>query len=604
MKRVIWATGLLCVLGAVLLLLVPVLIDLEPLKARWLPVAERALGRPLTVGHVRLSLLPPVGVTVQGIAIMDDPGTGAAPILSIDAVTVRPALLPLLHRDIEIASLTVTHPVLSLIKRADGRWNYQNEPAQTPDRASTAAPADSSANAAMALPVLGALRLVDGSVTIRDPRAGAAQGADRINLSIDRFRLGETVGVKASARVTGWTAPIALSGRVRMAAAAAPDPANLIDEADVLVTIGKSDLRLTARPDRNTSADGGAGPGWTVHLESNRLDLDELLAQQAPPAAPLAVAAGAASAGRAVSRPTTVEATPWPGRVRADATVKTLSVHRLTINNLHAAGEMREGTARLDTLTGQLAGGTVEARGTVNLAQSVRPFDVDATASRIALDVIQRAWSATEPKIAGTATGSTTLRGALGQDDNWQQMVKTIEGRGQLEVRDGSLRGIDLVGTITRELNKLTGKTAENAARRDQTLFSSATATVTLRQGTASIGAIQVESADFSLTASGRVGLTPPQPLDLKAEMRLSEPISRTLPGKSAISLLSERGRLAIPVLIQGTVAEPLILPDAKLLAKRTGRRLSERVLNEVMSDQVDQLQQTGESLLKGLLGR
>jgi uncharacterized protein involved in outer membrane biogenesis len=603
MKRVIWVAGGLCAIALLLLVvLLPVLIDLEPLKARWLPVAERTLGRHLTVGHVRLSLLPPIGVTLEELAIMDDPAFGGQPFLTVDAVTVRPALWPLLRREIEISTLTVTHPSLLLIRRADGRWNYQSlKPDAVPDPSSPAGPAGPSTEPSMVPPALQMLRLINGTVTVRDQRAGAGpapMAVDRINLSIDHLQLGEATGLNGSAHVDGWPAPVTLSGRVRLA----PTAPNFIADADLSVQLGKSDVRLTAHPDRERPA--GSGVHWIVRIESTRLDLDELLARPEPAGAPAVVAAGVVSTTRATSGPPASDAAPWSGEVTAELTIGAVHLHQLTINDLRASGRMHEGTVRLETVTGRLAGGAVEAKGTVNLARADRPFDAEAAASRIDLQSVQRGWSPSKPRMTGTATVSTSLNGVMGTAWKWEETVKGLKGRGQLDIRDGAVEGIDLVGTITQQLNKLAGRADANAPKRDRTPFSSATATVTLGQGIASIGSFQVESDEFSLSASGRVGLTSPQPLGLKAEMRLSEPVSRALPAKSAVALLSDRGRLAIPVLIKGTVADPLILPDAELLAKRTGKRLSERVLNEVMSNEVDQLRETGKSLFKGLLGR
>jgi AsmA protein len=619
MKRLLWIAAALSAVVLLLLLLLPALIDLEPLKARWLPVAERTLGRHLTVGHVRLTLLPSIGVTVREIAVMDDPVFGGQPFLTVEAVTVRPALWPLLHRRIEIDSLTITNPAVTLIRRADGRWNYQSlEPAAASDHPSPAGPAGAPSDVPAALPELQRLRVVNGAVTVRDQRAGSGPptAADRINLAIDNLKLGETVGVGGSARVSGWPAPMTLSGRIQLAATVAPNP---IADAELQVTLGRSDLHLIAHPDRERAPFSLPAASWSLRLESKRLDLDDLLAQSGGSGranAPAAVAAGAVATGRAASTVSTgreaglsatsppSDGAPWPGRVSVEASIGTLRAHQLTIEDLRLAGRMENGTVRLNTMTGRLAGGTVEAGGVVDLARADRPFNAQTTASGINLDVVQRALSASEPKVTGTAAVTMSVNGVMGRAFNWQEAVKGIEGRGRVEIRDGTLHGIDLVGTITQELNKLAGKADPHAVKRDRTLFTSATTAVTLSGGIASIGSFQMESADFSLAASGRVGLAPPQPLGLKAEMRLSEPVSRALPGKTAVALLSEKGRLAIPVLIKGTIAEPLVLPDAQLLAKRTGRRLNERVLNEVMSGEVDQLQQTGKSLLKELLGR
>jgi uncharacterized protein involved in outer membrane biogenesis len=606
MKRLVWIAGGLCAAVLLLALLLPVLVDLEPLKARWLPVAERALGRHLAIDHVRLSLLP-VGVTLQSIAVMDDPAFGDHPFFTADAVTVRPALWPLLHHQIDIAALTVVNPSVTLIDRGDGRWNYQtigpSAPLDHPTTPGSATPSSAPPpEASMMPPALKALRLINGKITVKKLRAGSPpMVADRINLSVNNLNLGETVAVQGSAHMSPWTAPITLSGRIRLAT---DEP--MIDDADLRIGLGRSDGHLTVHPVRKQSSVTGAdsGSNWSVRIESRRLDLDELMAagaeKTAAPAA--AVAVIAAPTGRP-SRGPTVGTVTWPGEVTVDATIGVLHLHQQSIADVHASGRMSSGAVRVQSLTAKVAGGTVQAKGIVNLARADRPFESDVSLRSVNVESLQRAWLGMEPKMAGTAAASASITGMLGARWNWQEAVKAIEGRARVDVRDGAILGVDVTGTVTQQLHKLIGRAVSKTADRGRTPFSTAAADATLRQGIASIGSFQVESDDFSLSASGRVGLTPPRPMKLKAEMRLSKPISRQF-DKSAVALLSDGGRLAIPVFIQGTIAEPLVLPDAALLAKRTGKRLNQRVLDEVMSDKVDQLRQTGKSLLKGLLNR
>jgi hypothetical protein len=180
-----------------------------------------------------------------------------------------------------------------------------------------------------------------------------------------------------------------------------------------------------------------------------------------------------------------------------------------------------------------------------------------------------------------------------------------LSGDGAFEVRDGVVRGVDLVGTVLQFLKNPSEPAAAAGEAPAETRFRSLTAAMSLRGGRAALSLLHMDSDDFTLEASGTAVLTGKTALDLRTEMRLSEQISRRFPPDSGVGqLLSDKEQLAIPVIIKGTVAEPQILPDAKLLAKRTGKRLSDRVLNEVMGEEVEQLRETGKSLLKELLGR
>jgi hypothetical protein len=189
--------------------------------------------------------------------------------------------------------------------------------------------------------------------------------------------------------------------------------------------------------------------------------------------------------------------------------------------------------------------------------------------------------------------------------DGWRELIEGLSGNGAFEVRDGAVRDVDLLGIVLQFLKNPSEPAAAAAEAPAQTPFRSLTAAMSVRHGRALLSLLHMDSDDFTLEASGSAALTGAMALDLRAEMRLSEQISRQFSPKSAVGkLLSDQGRLAIPVIIKGTAAEPVILPDANLLAKRTGKRLSNRVLNEVMSGEVEQLQETGKSLLKELLGR
>ena len=601
MKRLLWIVGGVCAAIVLLVLLVPVVVDLKPLQARWLPLAEQALGRRLSVGHIQLSILP-FGVTVREVTIMDDPAFGGEPFFSADAVTIHPAFWPLLHRQVDIAALTVRHPAVTLIRRADGRWNVETlGVSAAPDRPARAGRALPSTGVPPIPPALDHFNLSNGRITVRDQRGGASPiVADRINLSADNVRMDGTATFNGSAHVNGWTSPVVLSGRFRVAPNA---PA--IEEADLRVGLGTTDLHAVVQRDRGGTGAAGTvpGSGWSILVDSKRIDLDGLkdgVERTGPPAAVGAmVPAGRPAAGSAPASGTP----PWTEPVTIEATIGELRLHQQTITAIRATGRMQDGAVRLETLTANVAGGAVEAKGRVDLTQPDRPFTGDVVIRSVDLESLQRVWPGVEPRMTGTATVTASMTGSLGRRWNWQEAVKTVEGAGRVDVRDGAILGIDLTGTVTDQMRKLIGRKGSNAAAPARTPFSAATAEATLHEGSASIDSVRVESDDFLLSASGQVGLTPPRPVALKAEMRLSKPISRQF-NKTAVSLLSDQGRLAIPVLIRGTVAEPVVRPDATLLAKRTKGRLNERVFDEVMTDQLDQLRQTGKSLIKGLLGR
>ena len=545
MKRLLWILVVLIAVLTAAAIAIPSLIDLEPVKARWLPVAEQALDRQVSVGRVTLSLFPPVGVTIQDVSVMDEPAFSRDPFLTAETVTARVALWPLLQRRVEVSQLIVKRPVIELVKDAQGRWNYETlgrgpGPPDGEQLPGSPVPTDQPP-----LPLAATVRLIKGDIAIIDRTRKAPWDEVRVepfDMTAKNLRPGQEALVQLSARILPWVQTVTLSGRLQLAASGLA-----VEGADIQVTVGDHEIRLRAR-------------------------------QQA-------------------------------GRIDAEVAMESLRVGDLLVKELHALGKVESGTIDVESVTAQLFGGAIQLHGTIGVPPVGQPFQVEVAGDNIAVEELARMVSAQEPRLMGTGTFSASLRGEVGAqwssaEGGWRGLLGGLSGSGAFEVRDGVVRGVDLLGTVLEQLKQPLKAAPADAVSR-QTPFATLTAALSLRNGRASLSLLRMDSDDFTLKASGSAGLTGAIPLNLRAEMRLSEKASRQFPPTSAVGqLLNDQGRVAIPVVIRGTAADPLILPDAKLLAKRTGKRLSERVLNEVMGDEVEQLQETGKSLLKGLLGR
>jgi AsmA protein len=85
---------------------------------------QKRLGRPVDLGDMHLKLFPP-RFGVNDLAIADDPRFSPdAPFVKAKELDVSIKLLPLLHKQIEIDSLTLQRPNVNLIKNQAGQWNF------------------------------------------------------------------------------------------------------------------------------------------------------------------------------------------------------------------------------------------------------------------------------------------------------------------------------------------------------------------------------------------------------------------------------------------------------------------------------------------------
>ncbi len=95
------------------------------LKTRITNSISRAVARPADIGAVHLRFLPQPGFDLENLVIYEDPAFGAEPMLRAPEVTAVVRLTSLVRGRLDISRLELTEPSLNLVRRADGRWNWE-----------------------------------------------------------------------------------------------------------------------------------------------------------------------------------------------------------------------------------------------------------------------------------------------------------------------------------------------------------------------------------------------------------------------------------------------------------------------------------------------
>jgi len=121
-KRQVAAGFVLVVLLAVF---VPPFVNANLFRARLARSVSGSLGRNVTMGDVKIKLLPLPGFQIQDFVVMDDPAFSAEPMLRAESVTARLRLTSLWRGRLEIARLSFAYPSLNLVRNAEGRWNIE-----------------------------------------------------------------------------------------------------------------------------------------------------------------------------------------------------------------------------------------------------------------------------------------------------------------------------------------------------------------------------------------------------------------------------------------------------------------------------------------------
>lgn len=164
-------------------------------------------GRDLVIaGPASFSLYPKLGISLADVSLSGAPGlNGAAPLVTMKALDLSVALLPLLQRDVEVSSLVLREPVFNLDVDANGHrsWDFAAAadaavPADAAERVplfqkagsvgGTPATAEAPTRRRSLLAVsdvrLDDVRIDNGTLNWRDQRTGSSSTFSAINVNL------------------------------------------------------------------------------------------------------------------------------------------------------------------------------------------------------------------------------------------------------------------------------------------------------------------------------------------------------------------------------------------------------------------------------------
>src|SRR5579863_6816603 len=142
MKRIVKIIGIVAVVLIVVLVAIPFLVDVNRFKPEIESDLSAALGRQVKVGNLRLSILGG-SVAADDLSIADDPAFSKEPFIRAKALDVGVEVMPLIFsKKLNVTDLTIEQPQVSLLRTADGRWNFSSLGGKTAQPASKSSSGD------------------------------------------------------------------------------------------------------------------------------------------------------------------------------------------------------------------------------------------------------------------------------------------------------------------------------------------------------------------------------------------------------------------------------------------------------------------------------
>ena len=505
----------LIALGVLVLVLIAIPFFLSPNQFR--PTIEEkltaALGRPVKVGNLSLSLFSG-SLAADDLSIADDPAFSKSPFLTAKSLKVGVEMMPLImSKALHVTGVTIENPEVSLVKNADGKWNYSS--LATSDSKAAAKPAGESTSPDVSI---AKLELKDGRVTVSSTTSPKKHVYDDLQLTASDVSATSAVPFTLSAKLPG-------GGGLKVEGKAGPVDAKdaSISPLDATVAIQGMDLGGTG------FLDSSAGIAGLMDFNSTLASKDgEAHAKGTVKLEKLQVRKGGAPSG-------------VPVNVDFDS----------NYDLRHSTGKLNEGTVKVGSAVAHLS-------GTYDLHGESPVLDMKVNADKMPVQDLQAflpALGIALPK------GSSLQQGSLSTSLKAVGPANKLVTTGTIGLYDAKLAGFDL-GSKMAVLSSLTG-----AKTNSDTSIQKLTSNVRVAPE-----GIHTDAMDLVIPALGEVTGAGTMAADNSLDFKMVASLSSSGGAMGAVGGLLGGGGgggkgTKLPFRIQGTASDPKFIPDVSGVA-------------------------------------
>jgi len=188
LKVVGWIIGLTLLLVVAAVLILPQVIDPNDYKEEIVARVKEQTGRDMVIdGRIELSVFPWLGVETGAVSLGNAAGFGEQPFAAVKSAAVSVKLLPLLSRELEVATITLQGLQLNLIRLKDGTGNWEDlagtdQPPADKEKKRERPTTESDGKQGLAGLSIGGIDISDANIVWDDRSSGQ-------RIAIEQFRL-------------------------------------------------------------------------------------------------------------------------------------------------------------------------------------------------------------------------------------------------------------------------------------------------------------------------------------------------------------------------------------------------------------------------------
>lgn len=565
----------------------------ERVRAIVVPQAEKALGRQVTIGAIKIGIFS--GITISDLTVKEqdqqnDFVTAGEFILSYD-------LMPLLQKKLVINEIRLNKPNINIIRDKNGKFNFNslavlaktsNEPEK---KKSEAAPE------AVSLPValiIENVKIVKGVLVIRDAKKEIpdTRVVTDLNISLDMADNLASLTFKGDLgmQVDIEYGELSPSGLVSV---------NFNQDKlgyQVDFDVDGEKIRLAGEVTQFLTG----APEIICNITSKQLDIDHLLALvEGLPKGDTPSTAAAPATTKTVKREPIAQAIPVGLVAHGLVAVDKAIYNKIAVNNFKLDYDLRKGIVT-KKISANAVGGTLQLNTAVDLNEVDPVYKGDITAGSIDLKQLGKALGSDfTDVIAGSFQGKVNFNGSGIEPE---VLKKNLVADATYMVSNGWIKGTQ----ITSAIAQLTG-----LPELKEVAFQEMAGKVKLLKGGKVRLSTSMNAANLGMETEGEMDLD--GNLNLPITLNLSPALTQKLDQKGSISkfLANDKGETELHLKVTGTTTKPKTSLDTSGMEKQIKTAVKTKAM-EVLGGVLSGGQGKGGSsaadsplgLFKGLMGQ
>jgi hypothetical protein len=193
LRVLVWIAGIVLLLVIVAVVAVKIFFPAEKVRQMAIERGSEALGRPVSVEGIDISIWGGLGVELVDVTIGSPETVSDQDLLQAENIDLKLRLFPLLSSEFRIDRLIINSPRIVLVKASDGRTNHNFKQLDSTLTPQAVKQLPSEAKAAAAAVSFDALEINDGQLSYRDDSSGVQCDIRDLNLStaLENPALGE-----------------------------------------------------------------------------------------------------------------------------------------------------------------------------------------------------------------------------------------------------------------------------------------------------------------------------------------------------------------------------------------------------------------------------